>query len=108
MAELSTIPVECQRCGELDVAVSEVRRTPIDSGVGMFVFTCPICRREVWQAADAGTLLQLKSSGVSPLAGTAPLELVEPHLGPAISWDELLEAHEQIDGHCCPQDELIA
>jgi hypothetical protein len=74
----------------------------------MFEFSCPICRRDVWQAADATMLLQLRSSGGTALNGLAPLELTEQHVGPAISWDELLEAHEQMHGHCCPQDELTA
>ena len=105
MAEDRTVRITCRRCGPVVASPSEIGVTGGDSG-GLFAFTCPSCGRDVWQAADAGTLAVLRSVGAPEVTGVAPLELVEPHAGPPITWDDLLEAHQVMSGHCCPQDEL--
>lgn len=106
MAELQGVKVNCRACGPTVVQPSDLHVTPTDTGTGLCVFVCPSCSREVWQAADASTLLALRSVGAQPLEGVAPLELTERHQGLPISWDELLESHEAMRDHCCPQDEL--
>lgn len=108
MAEVQGVKVTCRECGQVVVVSSEVRVTRTAAGTGLFAFTCPDCAREIWQAADASTLLLLKSVGAQPLEGVAPLELTEHHQGSPISWDEVLVTHEAMRDHCCPQDELTA
>ena len=104
MDEDRTVTVTCRRCGPVTVAPALM--AVAGAGDGLFEFTCPRCARQVWQAADAGTLAVLRSVGVPEAPGAAPLELAERHVGAAISWDELLEAHRALTSHCCPQDEL--
>lgn len=106
MSEPTTVKVSCRRCGELVLEASVLRVTRAPEGAGMFVFTCPSCSRDVWQEADSSTLLVLRSVGVGPVDGLAPLELVEPHTGPPISWDDVLDAQTGMRHDCCPQDEL--
>lgn len=108
MSEPTSVKVRCSRCGEFVVAASELRVTRDAPGAGMFLFTCPNCRRDVWQEAEPSTLLILRSAGVRFADGVAPLELVEPHLGPPISWDDVLDARSGMSHGCCPQDELTA
>lgn len=108
MAEVKALKTNCRRCGDVVVPTSDVRVTAAASGTGLFVFQCPTCRHEVWQASDAGTLLRLRAAGAMPVQGPAPLELTELHDGSPISWDDLLEAHEVMRHDCCPQDELTA
>jgi hypothetical protein len=108
VAELQGVKVSCRHCGLVVVRSSDVQITRTAEGTGLFMFRCPTCRREVWQAADAGTLLVLKSAGAQQLEGVAPLEMTEHHQGSPITWDELLETHEAMRDHCCPQDELTA
>jgi len=108
VSEPTTVRATCRRCGEVIIDAGGVRATTAPHGTGMFVFTCPGCTREVWQAADPSTLLLLRSAGVAPLDGLVPLELIEAHVGPPINWDDVLDAHSGMDHHCCPQDELTA
>lgn len=103
------VTVGCRRCGPVVLAPVAIRvaDTGADNGAdGLFAFTCPMCGRQIWQAADAGTLAALRGLGAPPFTGAAPLELAERHSGARISWDELLDAHELMTRHCCPQDEL--
>jgi hypothetical protein len=108
MSQPTTVKVSCRRCGELVVDAHAVRVTRASQGAGMFLFNCPSCTRDVWQEADPATLLLLRSVGVGLVDGLAPLELVEPHAGPSISWDEVLDAQSGMRHSCCPQDELTA
>jgi hypothetical protein len=108
MAEVKALKANCRRCGDVIVPTSDVRVTAAAFGTGLFVFDCPICGCEVWQASDTGTLLMLRSAGATSLEGATPLELTELHDGLPISWDDLLDAHEVMRDHCCPQDELTA
>jgi hypothetical protein len=108
VAQIRELKVSCRGCGHVVVQSRDVRVTRTAAGLGLFVFNCPTCHREVWQASDANTLLLLTSAGAQSLEGVAPLELLENHKGSPISWDELLEAHEGMLHHCCPQDELTA
>lgn len=111
MYEDRVVTVSCRRCGPVALAPVAIRVAAAggrDDADGLFGFTCPVCARQIWQAADDGTLEVLRGIGAPVLTGPAPFELVEPHRGGTISWDELLDAHELMSRHCCPQDELSA
>ena len=106
MTELHTVKVTCPHCGPRVVRASSLHISAPSTETGLFAFTCSNCRGEIWHAAEADTLFLLKSAGAQPLRGVAPLELTEHHEGLPISWDELLDSHQTMRDHCCPQDEL--
>jgi len=60
------------------------------------------------QAVTGDTALRLLLLGAAPMSGSRPLELTEHHDGSPLSWDDVLDAHEAMKDHCCPQDELAA
>lgn len=109
MSEAREVTVACRTCGPVVLATRDVRaaRSQTSPDEGLFAFTCPRCGRDVLQDAPATTVALLFASGARPLSGLVPFELAEQHAGPPITWDELLDAHEQMSTHCCPQDELV-
>jgi hypothetical protein len=59
-------------------------------------FTCPSCGRMNVRPLDPPDVLVLSAVGVEPSAGPAPLELLERHEGPTISWDDLIDFHQDM------------
>lgn len=109
MNEDAEIRVECPWCGSLVLPPGAVRCSPGRGGnLGLCEFTCPICFRLVLMPTAESGMEAVRRVGVSELAGTIPWELLEPHAGPPLSWDELLDLHLAVSRTCCPQEELLA
>lgn len=109
MATDRDIEVSCRRCGRTTVridALSVARRETLADGLVGFV--CPLCSYEAWQAVPGDTALRLLLLGAAQMSGPRPLELTEQHDGSPVSWDDVLDAHEAMKDHCCPQDELAS
>lgn len=63
----------------------------------------------VWTSITAGPGVEAaRRVGVSELVGTIPWELLEPHAGPPLSWDDLLDLQLAVSRTGCPQEELLA
>lgn len=100
--------VECRFCGEVSVPVASVRCAleSRSSDQGLCELACPICSRRITLRADAAVVGLLFLEGAGTIAGSAPFEFLEPHAGPAFSWDEVLDATVAMSATCCPQEEL--
>jgi len=109
MATDQSIQVSCRRCGEATIQVRELTVARDETiADGLVAFRCPLCTTEVFQAVDGDQAVRLLLLGAVEMAGARPLELTEQRGGSAVSWDEVLDAHEAMKDHCCPQDELVS
>ncbi len=58
-----------------------------------YTFRCPVCRLMVAKPTESRVVDVLVSSGVALRVWQLPAELDEVHLGPSLTWDDLLEFH---------------
>jgi hypothetical protein len=98
----------CPDCGEVDLAPAQVElRLGRLGWRGSYRFTCPSCLLLVTKPADRRVVRLLASAGVAARlpggpapagAGRArpPAEALEPHHGPPLTWDDLLDLHVEL------------
>ncbi len=79
-----------------------------DASPGLCSFTCPVCNREVINPIPLEGIKTLWLLGSKRSTGHVPFELLEPHAGPPLSWDDVLNAHEALKGTCCPAEPLAS
>ena len=101
------VQADCPSCGEvlarpsaLVCGVSEAEETALCE------FLCPDCGRLLLRPlapTDVPTLVLLGARKGRSL----PFELLEAHSGPAVSWDEVLDLHFELERHKFPQRELV-
>lgn len=101
------IEVGCPRCGLVTVPAGDlICGVSSHDGLALCELHCPRCGRDLLlplPVTDVGTLLLF---GARRADSRLPYELLESHNGPALSWDEVLELHFELEQRCCPQDEL--
>src|SRR5438270_9646932 len=86
--------VTCPRCGETVVSPAEVElRICSRRSASFYRFTCPICECYVCKPADESTIKVLMRYGTEITPWFYPAEWDEPHSGPPISWEDILEFH---------------
>ncbi|HEX9343717.1 MAG TPA: hypothetical protein VF995_08905 [Actinomycetota bacterium] len=102
------IRATCPDCGEVELTPPQVElRLGRLGRRGLYRFTCPSCTLLVTKAADRRIVRLLASAGVKatlPSAGPGtgadreqlPAEALEPHHGPPLTWDDLLDFHFEL------------
>ena len=101
------VQADCPTCGEviaqasaLICGVSEAEETALCE------FPCPGCERPLLlplAPAEVPTLVLLGARTDRSL----PFELLEAHSGPAVTWDEVLDLHFELERQAFPQRELV-
>ncbi len=95
---MATIRASCPTCGDVELTTRDVQvRVCSTNNEGAYLFCCPDCRMAVTKAADPRIVDLLVSSGVRLSVWQLPAELNEPRAGPAISYDDLLEFHFELE-----------
>ena len=90
---MTTIKATCPVCGDIDLTASAVTvTTAAELGWATYSFTCPTCLDPVEKPADQATVDLLQSAGVQVVALAVPAEALEFRCGPAISYDDVLDA----------------
>ncbi|CAN5607838.1 hypothetical protein BH20ACT2_BH20ACT2_06440 [soil metagenome] len=101
---MARIRATCSDCGDVELTTADVRlRVCNHDDRGSYSFVCPGCRLAVAKEAKPHVIDILVASGVAVVRWDLPLELQEPHRGPAITHDDLLDFHELLE-----RDELWA
>lgn len=91
---MATIRASCPTCGDVELTTRDVRVMVCSTtNEGSYAFRCPSCRVGVSKPAEARVVDVLVASGVSLSVWQMPAELDEPHAGPPITHDDLLEFH---------------
>lgn len=95
---MAIIRASCPSCGDVELTTRDVRvllcSTTYESS---YAFQCPQCRVAVSKPAEARVVDVLLASGISLSVWHMPAELDEPKNGPAITYDDLLEFHFQLN-----------
>lgn len=86
---MTTIKVTCPECGDIDLTPLDLHLT-VTSDWATYEFTCSECGDSVSKPADSEIVVLLSSAGVPSLV--IPQEAFEHHRGPAITYDDLLDA----------------
>ena len=96
----------CAWCGPVQVATSELRcEVAAQAEVGLCEFSCPSCARLIVCQAPADAVRAMRRAGAGKISGCVPFELLEPHRGPVISWDDLLDFHVLLE-HAASSEQL--
>ena len=89
---MTTIKASCPSCGEVELTNRDVRlRVCSHAALSYYAFACPSCRDEVRKPADDHVISLLMSGGVKAEVWEVPAEALEIKLGPALSYDDLLD-----------------
>jgi hypothetical protein len=96
---MATIRASCGDCGDVELTTADVHvRVCTLEDQSTYSFRCPVCMMTVVKPAEARTVDLLVASGVSYETWAPPLELSEPRgTGEAITHDELLDFHDQLN-----------
>ena len=94
-----TIKASCPTCGEVDLPNNEITLRVCNNRqlLSYYLFICPVCHTEVRKPADDHVVSLLLSGGVKAELFDIPAEVFEVHHGPPISWDDLLDFHQQLE-----------
>jgi hypothetical protein len=96
---MATIRASCIECGDVELTTADVRvRVCLEDNQGSYSFRCPHCRMAVVKPAEPRIVDLLVASGVEMSTWSLPAELQEPHQGPPIDHDDLLDFHELLQG----------
>jgi rRNA maturation protein Nop10 len=91
---MATIKATCPVCGDVKLRSRDLTvRVCAETDEGTYGFACPRCGEPVDRAATPRILSLLVSAGVRTEVWHQPAELLEPHEGPPISADDLLDFH---------------
>ena len=89
---MTTIKASCPDCGEVELTSADVRLMVCSySPMSYYAFRCTTCGDEVRKPADDHVVSLLLSGGVEALVWELPAEALEPHEGPAICYDDVLD-----------------
>ncbi|MHB8340082.1 MAG: hypothetical protein ACYDB7_02780 [Mycobacteriales bacterium] len=101
---MTTIKATCPTCGEVDLTPEQVRLVVCGNGpLSYYGFDCPTCLEDIRKPADEHIVSLLTSGGVRPSVWSIPAEALEPHPGPALGYDDLLDFALQL-----ASDDLLA
>lgn len=90
---MTTIQAVCPTCGTVHVNSADITLMVCDArpALSYYEFTCPDCHDEVRKPADDHAIAILMSGGVDATAWELPPEALEPHDGPPVGSDDLLD-----------------
>lgn len=95
---MTTIQVTCEMCGTVELKSPDIELCVCNTApLSYYRFTCPVCKDVVRKPADDHVISLLMSGGVRAKVWAVPAEALEPHVGPPISWDDLLVFHEELE-----------
>jgi len=97
MTDVRRFAASCPRCGDLDVSAEQMWLVLTDrSERDHYVFHCPGCKQHVRRKAHAITVRLLER--LVPVERIEiPAEALEPHEGPPLTEDDLIELMLDLD-----------
>ena len=97
---MTTIKASCPTCGDVDLKPADLRLVVCTrTEWSTYAFDCPACTDEVKKPADEEIVALLVSGGVRAQQWHIPAEALEEHVGPALSYDDLLDFALWLHGH---------
>jgi hypothetical protein len=91
---VATIRATCPDCGDVDLSVPDLKvLVCLTTCEGAYTFQCPGCLLAVSKPAEGEVVDLLLAAGVELSAWDLPAELSEPHDGPPLTTDDLIDLH---------------
>ncbi|MCW2777644.1 MAG: hypothetical protein JWN17_1369 [Frankiales bacterium] len=89
---MTTIKASCPTCGEVELTPADVALMVCSHApLSYYAFHCTTCSEEVRKPADDHVVSLLVSGGVPAQVWDLPAEALEPHTGPVLTYDDLLD-----------------
>jgi hypothetical protein len=89
---VTTIKASCPVCGDVELTADDIDlRVASHAPLSSYSFVCPSCSDVVTKHADDHIVSLLMSGGVHAHVFTVPAEALEPHDGPELGYDDLLD-----------------
>ena len=87
----------CWRCGEVDLSLGDIILVEHGDGEGVFyTFICSCCGDPQAYPADSRFVDFMCMNGSEPILLKPPIDYKEALDGPPLSWDDLLDLHQQL------------
>jgi hypothetical protein len=102
------VRASCPSCGPMlvDGEVLRCEAEPRKPSRGLCELACPSCSQPILFSTAQGVMEALFKAGARHGSGVVPFELLEPHAGPPLSWDDLLDFKLALESSSWPQQEL--
>jgi hypothetical protein len=95
---VTTIKTSCPVCGDVELTPAQMRLVVCNQvDRSFYAFSCTTCRDEIRKPADEEVVALLVSGGVIAERWEIPAEALEEHLGPRISYDDVLDFALQLE-----------
>lgn len=93
MSRQAVVQTECPTCGPLNLSSASFRCgiDPKSPGLAICEYICPSCSSIVLFPALPQAAEALMAYGAGRSSGTVPFEVLEPHSGPTLTADDLLD-----------------
>lgn len=106
MIQRGLVQARCPTCGEVTTSATALACATSEADeAALCELLCPSCDRALLipvAPVEVPTLLLLGARKVHSL----PFELLEAHSGPAVSWDEVLDLHVELENQPFPHERL--
>jgi hypothetical protein len=104
------VRMTCPRCGPMvvDGGLLRCETEPRPPSRGLCELDCPSCSQPILFSTAPAVMEALLEGGAKHPSGAVPFELLEPHAGPPLSWDDLLDFTVALERTAWPQFELDA
>lgn len=91
------VEVACQHCGLVRIGIKKFSLyVDPSNGESFFTFVCPSCNSVNKYPADDYIVEVLTFNGVMPHIWERTLEMLEPKIGPPLTYDDLLDLHLEL------------
>ncbi len=95
---MATVRANCADCGDVEMSIRQVQVEVCRStDLSTYSFLCPKCRLRASKAAAPHVVQTLLAAGATLVYWEMPAELWEVKSGPAITHDDLLAFHYDLD-----------
>lgn len=92
MTDAIKVRVACPGCGPVVLPAKDLRCELESAGdKGICELRCPVCSTMVLVPAGPVAVETMRGGGAGHMSGSVPFELLEPHTGPPLSWDDVLD-----------------
>lgn len=102
------VQAHCPSCGQIETPAAAVICGISESHEhALCELPCPRCGRLLLRPLPPTEVSTLLLFGARRAGRPLPFELAEPHRGAAVTWDEVLNLHMELEGDCCPHERLL-
>jgi hypothetical protein len=108
MKERGLVQAECPTCGTVVAKASALSCGVSEADeAALCEFPCPRCNRLLTVPVAPIEISSLMLLGAQETP-SLPFELLEPHSGPPVSYDDVLDLHIELEAQRFPQQELTS